>query len=75
MTLKYPLGRRCPGAVVARCFEECALHQNVHFFGSVVIRQIHMALAWSPAKELVLHTIDITKSEEFRILRGIEHGA
>jgi hypothetical protein len=75
MTLKYPLGRRCPGAVVARCFEECALHQNVHFFGSVVIRQIHMALAWSPAKELVLHIIDITKREEFRILKGIEHRA
>lgn len=66
MTSGFPLGKRCPGAAVARYFEGFALHQNVHSFESAVIQQIPMALAWSPAKVPVPHIIDITRNRRFR---------
>ena len=71
MTSEFPLGRRCPGVVVARYFEGCAPRQNVHSFGSAVIRQIHMVPAWSLAKGHVPPTINITRIEDLIRLRAL----
>ena len=61
------------GVVVARCLEGYAPRQNVRFFERAAIRQIHMALAWSPAKVPVQHissTTEIKGSEDLETWKG-----
>ena len=67
MTSGCPLDRRCQGVAVARCFEGYAPRQNVRSFERAAIRQIPMALAWSPAKAPVQHIISTTRIKRFRI--------
>ena len=67
MTSGYPLGRRCQGVAVARCFEGYAPRQNVRSFERAAIRQILMGPVWSPVKALVPLTIGTIRNEIVRI--------